>query len=226
MQFEILHRDANPLVLVRLSEGEWLKAEAGALVAKSASIHIEGITEGGAVNALKRSLLGGERFFFQTLRALAGGGHALLAPPSPGELYTHSIKPGEKYHLESGSFLASIGDVHLETKLQNNPKALITGVGLFSIEASGQGDVILNAFGGLHEVTLEPQEEYSVDSGHLIMWSADIPYQVEKAGATWISSAASGELTLCRFTGPARIWLQTRNPYAFGQWLRKYVSAG
>lgn len=225
MEHEIIHRGLNELVLVRLSKGEWLKAEAGALVAKSDSIHIEGTTDGGAVKALKRSLLGGERFFFQTLRAIAGG-EVLIAPAAPGEIIAVTLQKDEPLHLEGGSFLAALNEVNLDTRVQSNSKALLTGTGLFSLQATGTGTVLFSAFGGAHELHIPADEEYLVDSGHIIAWSAPTLYTVEKASATWLASATSGELTICRFKGPAHIYLQTRNPYAFGQWLRRYVVSG
>ena len=37
------------------------------------------------------------------------------------------------------------------------------------------------------------------------------------------SSFTSGEGFVCRFTGPGRIYVQTRNPAAFAGWLSRHL---
>ena len=39
----------------------------------------------------------------------------------------------------------------------------------------------------------------------------------------WLSSLTSGEGLVCRFRGPGRVLIQTRNPGGFGAWVRQFI---
>jgi uncharacterized protein (AIM24 family) len=56
-----------------------------------------------------------------------------------------------------------------------------------------------------------------IDTGHLVAWDATLTYSVGKSGSGWIASYLSGEGLVCHFQGQGRIWIQTRNPTAYGQ---------
>ena len=64
-----------------------------------------------------------------------------------------------------------------------------------------------------------------METGHLVAWPAHMQYHLEKASnAGWISTWKSGEGLVCRFTGPGRIYIQTKNPTAFGLWCRPFLT--
>jgi uncharacterized protein (AIM24 family) len=44
-------------------------------------------------------------------------------------------------------------------------------------------------------------------------------YDIEKASNGWLNSYKSGEMLVCRFTGPGTIFIQTRNRHALRAWL-------
>lgn len=53
-------------------------------------------------------------------------------------------------------------------------------------------------------------ERYIVDNGHLVAWNTK--YVLERvASGGIVSSLASGEGLVCKFTGPGTVFLQTRN---------------
>jgi uncharacterized protein (AIM24 family) len=56
-----------------------------------------------------------------------------------------------------------------------------------------------------------------IDTGHLVAWDATLDYSVGKSGSGWIASFLSGEGLVCHFRGQGRIWIQTRNPAAYGE---------
>ena len=66
MEHEILYKPSYALLKVKLSPGESITAEAGAMVGMSAAIEMETKAKGGVFGALKRSMLGGESFFMNT----------------------------------------------------------------------------------------------------------------------------------------------------------------
>ena len=56
-----------------------------------------------------------------------------------------------------------------------------------------------------------------------ISWHSTLQYNVGKSGSGWIASFLSGEGLVCHFQGQGRIWIQTRNPPAYGQEIGKLL---
>ncbi|MFN4152736.1 MAG: AIM24 family protein, partial [Candidatus Sericytochromatia bacterium] len=53
-------------------------------------------------------------------------------------------------------------------------------------------------------------------------WPSTTSYNVEKASSGWLSSFTSGEALVCRFRGPGKIYIQTRNSASFGNWVSQF----
>ncbi len=223
MDYELLHEGSNAVLKVNLQRGEQIKAEAGAMVAKTGHLVIEGKLWGGMVSALKRSVLGGETLFFQEVTAQEGPGEVLLAPSPPGDVKVIHISGGQDYYVKNGCLLAAMDQIEMDTKAQRLSAGAFSGAGLFVLHLKGNGGFAVSAFGAIMEINVPPGEEYMVDNGHLVAWSGDTSYRIVKAGKNWMSSITSGEGLGCMFTGPGRVYVQTRNPEAFGAWVRRFV---
>jgi uncharacterized protein (TIGR00266 family) len=211
------------MVRVFLAAGESIKAESGAMVGASPTIDVESKMEGGLLGALSRKLLTGEKFFFQTLRAARGTGEVLLAPTVPGEIVLFELDGVNEYLVQKDGFLAGAESIKIESKVQSLSRGLLGGEGFFILRISGQGQLILNSFGAIHKIELKPDEEYIVDNAHLVAWSATTSYSVERASSGWVSSFTSGEGFVCRFRGPGVVFIQSRNPGGFGNWIRQFI---
>ncbi|CAI4033748.1 hypothetical protein DNFV4_04190 [Nitrospira tepida] len=223
MKSEILYPGAFPMVRVFLAAGESIKAESGAMVGASPTIDVESKMEGGLLGALSRKLLTGEKFFFQTLRAARGAGEVLLAPTVPGEIVLFELDGVNEYLVQKDGFLAGAESIRIESKMQSLSRGLLGGEGFFILRISGQGQLILNSFGAIHKIELRPDEEYIVDNAHLVAWSATTSYSIERASSGWVSSFTSGEGFVCRFRGPGVVFIQSRNPGGFGNWIRQFI---
>lgn len=69
---------------------------------------------------------------------------------------------------------------------------------------------------------LQPEEKYIVDNGHLVAWNCK--YVLERvASGGIISGITSGEGLVCKFTGPGTVFLQSRNPTAFGVYIATHA---
>jgi len=220
--FETVQSGDAPVVRARIPAGGSLYADAGAMMTMSPNLVIESSLRGGVVGALSRSLLRGETFFYLTISAPQSAGETLLAPSTIGGIQMLELT-GTDYFLQKGSFLAAQHSVELTTKTQNLTKGLFSGEGFFVTRVSGTGTLVLNTFGDLMTFDLAPGQEYVVDNFHLVAWESTITYAISKAAAGWISSFTSGEGFVCRFIGPGRILVQTRNPAAFAGWLSRHM---
>ena len=116
-------------------------------------------------------------------------------------------------------------EVVVSTKMQNLAKGLFSGEGFFVMEVSGKGLLFVSSFGAIHEINLGPGEEIIIDNQHLVAWPSNVQFNIEKASAGWVSSFTSGEGLVCRFKGPGKILIQSRNAEAFGHWMGRHIPA-
>jgi len=221
MEYDIEHRPSFALLRVTLDRGEAIRSEAGAMVSHSPNVSIETGSTGGVVDSLKRSVLGGESFFQNTFTAEEPG-HVTLAPPLPGDVVGESIDG--RLLVQSGSYLAADTDLSLDTNFGGG-RTFFGGEGLFLLELDGQGEVFLSSYGAIQEVALDPGEEYVVDTGHIVAFEGSTDFSVNRVGGLK-STLFSGEGLVCRFTGPGRVWLQSRSQDALLSWLVPQLPTG
>lgn len=223
MKYEILYSGPFAALKVKLDKGESVKAESGSMVAMSPTCEVEGKLEGGLWGGLGR-MLTGESFFFQTIKAARGGGEALLAPVTLGDIVDIALDSSYAMCVQKGSFLAAEQSIHMDTKMQNLAKGVFSGEGFFIIRMSGAGTAFLSSHGAIHPINLAENEEVMIDNGHLVAWPDYMHYTVEKASSGWISSFTSGEGLILRFKGPGPVLIQTRNIKSFTDWVRSLVA--
>jgi uncharacterized protein (TIGR00266 family) len=219
MDYKILHGEAFPVLEVKLSAGEKVKAESNAMVTMTDSINLESKMEGGVFAGIGR-MLAGEKFFFQTMSVEEGEGTVLLAPTVMGSIVDVELDGTYGMCVQKDGFLAATEGIKLETKMQNLFQGLLSGEGFMILKTKGEGKVFLNSLGSIHPIELAEEEELIVDNGHLVAWPDNMSYKMEKATKGWISSFTSGEGIVCRFKGPGVILIQTRNPKDFSSWLQ------
>jgi uncharacterized protein (TIGR00266 family) len=107
--------------------------------------------------------------------------------------------------------------VDLDIKWEGFTKGLF-GQGLFMIRVSGEGELFINTFGAIEQKTLGQGEELIVDNFHLVGFSESCKYQVKKF-ANLKSTLLGGEGLVVHIYGPGEVYLQTKNPGEFAEWL-------
>ena len=119
--------------------------------------------------------------------------------------------------VQSTSYLASSPGLIVDTKWAG-AKGFFAKEGLFLLKVSGQGHLFLSSYGAIHEVPLESGQSYTLDNGHMVAFDESVSYKVRTVGGMK-STLFSGEGLVCTFTGPGRVFLQTRSEDAFLSWL-------
>jgi uncharacterized protein (TIGR00266 family) len=214
MQIDVMYRPAHSLARVALPPGESIVAESGAMVGMSPNVQMQTQSQGGLMGGLKR-MFGGESFFRNTFTAQGGPGEVLLAHALCGDMIVLDMTQ-VGYFVQSSSFIASTPNVQIETKV-GGFRSFFAGEGVFVLKATatGPGQMLIGAFGGVEQLNCDGN--MVIDTGHLVAWDASLTYSVGKSGSGWIASYLSGEGLVCHFTGQGRIWIQSRNPTAYGQ---------
>lgn len=217
MRIEIQYNPAHSLATVHLDAGESIRAEASAMVTMTRNIAVQTNAGhkagGGFFGGLKRAVVGGESFFQNLYTAQGNGAHVSLAPKLCGSMVVHELVPGTELFIQGTSYVAAPDSVQLDTKFQGF-KGFVSGESLFFLKASGQGPVLMNAFGAIEERELNG--EMILDTGHLVAFTSGIEYTIGKASKGWIDSYLSGEGLVLSMKGRGKIWIQSRNPSEFG----------
>ena len=216
MDVEILYKPSYSMGVIKLSGGEQVRVEGGAMVSMSAGVTLETKATGGFMKSLARSVLGGESFFQNTFIAPPGGGVVSVAPALPGDMFSLVLN-NEALMVQSGSFVASEAGVELDTKW-GGAKTFFASEGLVMLRANGSGELLLSSYGAIHEMNLAQGEKYTVDTGHLVAFSEGIGFTVNRVGGLK-STIFSGEGLVVELTGPGRVLMQTRSTDAFLSWL-------
>jgi uncharacterized protein (TIGR00266 family) len=215
MQSHVFYQPSYSLLQLVLEQGETVQAEAGAMVSMTPNVQMQTAARGGILGGLKRSLLGGESFFMNTFTCTSGQGELTLAPSLSGDVL--HVPLNGTFYVQSGSYIASTPNIQIDTKW-GGAKLFFSGEGLFLLRCQGQGDLFVSSYGAIHAVQLAEGQQYVVDTGHMVAFEDTITYKVRGAGGLK-ETFLSGEGLVCDFTGPGRLYLQTRSMDAFLKFL-------
>ena len=205
--YEVLHQPSFALAVVQLAAEQSILAEAGAMVSMSANVELQSQMKGGLMGALKRAV-GGESAFVSTFTARGGPGEVTFAPGSPGDIAAIEMS-NQLFFVQSSSYLAGDAGLNVDTRW-GGAKTFFGGEGLFVLQVSGTGLLLLSSFGAIHRKRLAAGERYVVDTGHLVAWEGTTQYTLRKAASGFFRSMVSGEGVVAEFTGPGELLIQTR----------------
>jgi uncharacterized protein (TIGR00266 family) len=102
-------------------------------------------------------------------------------------------------------------------------KGFFSGAGLILLRCTGAGDVLVSTFGAIESLVLAPGEKIIFDTGNVVAFDDTVQYAVRKAGGNWKTTLLGGEGFVTEFTGPGRVWWQTRSTSSLVQWIQRHV---
>ena len=200
---------------ITLPPGGGVRVEAGAMAMTRGDVAVATSTQGGLMKGLRRSI-GGESFFVNDFSSRSGGLVAVAAA-LPGDMTVVTLDTRGGLLVQSGSWIASDPSVQVDSKWGGG-KSFFSGEGLILLRCTGQGDLLMSSYGAIRGYTLAPGETMTLDTGHVVAFDDIVHYQVRKAGS-WKSTLLGGEGLVTDFTGPGRVWLQTRSSSGLIMWL-------
>ncbi|GAB3684761.1 TIGR00266 family protein [Salinarchaeum chitinilyticum] len=212
MNIELTHRPSYTHVVADLETGESIMAEPGAMVSHTDSVEIETGTARDGLLSSAKSMLGGESAFVNEFTAEGASGTVTLSPPAPGDVEQFDLT-GETLYAVDGAFLASDPSIDIDSEF-GGLKSMLGGAGLTPLALKGSGMVLIEAFGALESVELEAGETYTIDNEHLVAWEGSVDFDARRVGGLK-STLLSGEGIVLDFSGPGRVWYQTRGLDSF-----------
>lgn len=221
VKYEILDSPNFSLLKVTFEgASEHVVAESGAMVAMGGNVAVSTSMRGGLLSAAKRRVFGGESLFQNTFTAGASGESLYLAPPPEGDMRARVLAPGELFFLQSGAYVAHVGDeLKIETQW-GGVRGFFGGIGLFLLRIVGPGTVFFGSYGALHQVEVGPAG-YTADTGYIVGFTAGLDYRVRPFGGMK-GLFFSGEGLVCDFAGTGSLFLQTRSPSSLASFLHPF----
>jgi uncharacterized protein (TIGR00266 family) len=216
MQVEIMSGPSFAFAEITLPPAGRVRAEAGAMAMTTGDVQMATSTQGGFMKGLKRSF-GGESFFVNDFSSTSGGLVA-VAPALPGDMSLIPLRGGQTLLVQSGSWIASDPTVDVDAKWGGG-KTFFSGEGLVLLRCTGEGDMLVSAYGAIRPYTLAVGQTMTLDTGHVVAFDDTVKYSVRKAGS-WKSTLLGGEGLVTDFVGPGRVWLQTRSSSDLIGWIQ------
>lgn len=221
IDFKIVGHEMQ-FVEVELDPGESALAEAGAMMYKDSSIHMEAIFGDGSgqaagtfmdklIGAGKRVLTGESLFMTVFTHTGQGKGHVAFGAPYPGNIIPLSLSTVNGTLIcQKDCFLCaakgvSIG-IHFQRKILTG---LFGGEGFIMQRLDGDGQVFMHAGGTVVERVLAPGETLHVDTGCLVAMEQTVDFDIQQAGNIKTALFGGEGLFFARVTGPGRVWLQS-----------------
>ena len=166
------------------------------------------------------------------VKSAGSGGVLALGIAIPGDVLQVALKPGETYTMSRGSYLASTPNVRVSAKLNLIgliPVGQDEGFVLPTAECApdqGPGFVWMSAYGTFEEHSLAAGEEMLVDNGLFLACRKDVTYSLAMMGGGVLSSFFGGEGFGMKFTGPCKLYTQSKNMDDFVEYLALRMSRG
>lgn len=219
MEYRIQFAPVFSVLEFRLNEAEEVVAQPDSMISLTPGIQITASI--GSPRSEKKwtsgfkSLLGGESLFRAVFRAKRDGQSLTLAPENYGDILPIELGQSGSLLLSRGSYLAHVGDCRLDAKY-GGLKGVMAQTGLFLLHISGSGTLFCQTYGAIIERTLAAEEQFLVDNRYLVAFSDSMTFEVVKSSDSIGHSLMSGEAFVNRFTGPGRLYYQTRVKPAVG----------
>ncbi|MDN4476348.1 TIGR00266 family protein [Demequina sp. SYSU T00192] len=202
---------------ITVPPGGSVRVEAGAMAMTRGDVSMETSTRGGFMSGLKRSL-GGESFFVNDFHS-GSGGQVGVAATLPGDMAEVTLDGTGALLVQSGSWIASDPSIQVDSKWGGG-KSFFSGEGLILLRCTGAGELLLASYGAIQGFTLAAGETLTLDTGHVVAFDDSVQFSVRKAGS-WKSTILGGEGLVTDFTGPGRVWLQTRSSNDLIDWIKR-----
>ena len=199
-------------VRIRLNNSS-VKTEAGALYYYKGNIQSK--TNMGGVGGLFKKAISGAITNESAIKPTYSGTGEILLEPS----YKHYIMmelSKQSIIVDKGMFYCCSDDISVKGVAQKNISAtLLGGEGMFQIELSGTGIVVLECNvpkEELIECDIEQGEELKVDGNFAIARTKGVNFSVTKSDKSLFGSAINGEGLLNTFTGNGKVWIAPTQP--------------
>lgn len=207
---------------IELDVNESVVAEAGAMMYKTPDIKMETVFGDGSSNqsagvmglllGAGKRLLTNESLFMTVFTQTANRkGRVAFAAPYPGTILALNLKDyNRKLICQKDSFLVAAKGVQVGIQMQRRIlTGLFGGEGFVMQKLEGDGWVFVHIGGCVQKITLQAGEILHVDTGCLAAMTADVDFDIQKAGGIKTMLFGGEGLFFAILKGPGTVWLQS-----------------
>ena len=207
MQYEI-KGTTYPAVVLRLSNGESVVTEGGAMSWMSDNMKME--TSGGGIGKMFGRAFSNESIFQNIYTATGGPGMLACSSKFPGRIEAFEITPGQAMIFQKSSFLCCERSVELSVYFQKKlGAAFFGGEGFIMQKVSGNGLCFAEFEGDIVKYRLGAGQKIVVDTGNLAAVTDGVSIDIQKVpGVKNVLFGGEGIFNTV-VTGPGTVWLQT-----------------
>ncbi|MBO6134008.1 MAG: TIGR00266 family protein [Lachnospiraceae bacterium] len=222
MKYEIIGGNL-PAAICSLRAGEGVFCESGAMSWMDPGIEMK--TEGGGLGKMMGRVFSGESLFRNHYVAKRDGEIA-FASKFPGTIVPVELGGGSII-AQKGSFLACDEGVEMSVFFQKKVAGgFFGGEGFIMQKFEGDGTVLIEVDGSVHEYELGPGEQKIIDTGYLVMMDDTCSLDVVMIkGAKNILFGGEGLFNTV-ITGPGRVVIQTMPIIKTAQLLAALMNPG
>lgn len=208
-------------VEIELDPGESAIAEAGSMMFKDASIHMDTIfgdgthQESGFLGKIwtagKRVLTGESLFMTAFTHQGQGKARVAFAAPYPGSILAfHLGDIGGRLIAQKDAFLAAAKGVSVGIFFQKRiMTGLFGGEGFIMQTLDGDGLAFIHVGGCVVERELAPGEVLHIDTGCVAAMTPSIKFDVVRAGSVKSMIFGGEGVFFAELTGPGKVWIQS-----------------
>ena len=216
-----IHGQEMQFVEVELDPGESAIAEAGSMMFKHPAVHMDTIFGDGSqpktgifgtlASAGKRLLTGESLFMTVFTHQGQGKARVSFAAPYPGTILPFNLADmGGTLIAQKDAFLCaakgvSVG-IHFQRKIMTG---MFGGEGFIMQKLEGDGFAFVHVGGCVVERRLAPGEELHLDTGCVAAMTADIDFDIERAGSIKSMIFGGEGFFFARLRGPGTVWIQS-----------------
>lgn len=215
-----IHGEDLQFVMIGLSAGQTVVAEAGSLMFMNSSVRMEtGISDGSDAgsgflgklwNAGKRALAGESFFLLHLTGAGPSAGQAALAGPYLGKIIPLNLAGFSAPILcQRGAFLAAAYGTRIDLAFtQHFTAGLFGGENFILQRLTGDGMAFIHACGKVAEIPLNNQT-LRIMPGCIVAFEESISFEIETTGSFANALFGAKTLFLAKLSGTGRVWLQS-----------------
>ncbi|MBU1211728.1 MAG: AIM24 family protein [Alphaproteobacteria bacterium] len=220
VDFEIKGQEMQ-FVEIELDPGESAIAEAGAMMFKDVSVHMDTIFGDGSkpqtgifgsiMGAGKRLLTGESLFMTVFTHQGQGKARVAFAAPYPGTVLPfHLTDLGGTLICQKDAFLCAARGVSVGMHFQKRiMTGLFGGEGFIMQKLEGDGFAFIHVGGAVIERELGPGEELHVDTGCLAAMTSTVDFDIVRAGSVKSMIFGGEGVFFAHLRGPGKVWLQS-----------------
>lgn len=190
-----------------------IKTEAGALYYYKGKIQSK--SNIGGVGGLFKKAVSGTMTSESAIKPSYSGTGEIILEPSYKHYILMELKD-ESIIVDKGMFYCCSDSINIKSFIQRNvSSAVLGGEGVFQLELSGSGVVVLESDVPQSEIVkydILPGEEIKVDGNFAIARTSGVTFSVTKSDKSLIGSALNGEGLLNTFSGQGTVWIAPTQP--------------